>query len=127
MNVLLTRLKRARKVRLESELEDKSVETYLLKLGALFATPKGFLASMIFGGIAYLAPIWMVVFVILIFVIVDFILNFSIFHEIQRLDLRVLCHEFKKKSKKLDFWSNPSFMVSILKWHPRCSRAFSNF
>lgn len=70
---IMTRLSKARQSRLSHELQDKSVETYLIKLGALFATPKGLAASFIAGGIAYLAPIGMVVFVICIFVIVDFI------------------------------------------------------
>lgn len=73
MNVFFDKLAKARKNRLLHELEDKSVETYLIKLGALFATPKGFAVSLVFSGIAYLAPIWMVVFVIFIFVLVDFI------------------------------------------------------
>ena len=72
MNDILTRLSKARKQRLNRELEDKSVETYLIKLLALFATPKGFGLSLVFAGIAYLSPIWMVVFVICIFVMVDF-------------------------------------------------------
>jgi len=66
-------MSRERKRRLQNELEDKSVETYLIKLGALFATPKGFGLSLIFAGIAYLTPIWMIIFVIFIFVGVDFI------------------------------------------------------
>jgi phage-related holin len=73
MKEIITRFTRARKMRLQAELEDKSVETYLIKLGTLFATPKGFVLSLIFGGIAYFSPIWMVVLVICIFVVVDFI------------------------------------------------------
>ena len=73
MKDIITRLSMARKERLSRELEDKSVETYLIKLFALFATPKGFILSLLFAGIAYLSPIWMVVFVICIFVMVDFI------------------------------------------------------
>lgn len=73
MKDILTKLANARKERLRRELEDKSVETYLLKLLALFATPKGFGLSLLFAGLAYLSPIWMVVFVICVFVMVDFI------------------------------------------------------
>lgn len=73
MKDILTRLANARKARLSCELEDKSVETYLIKLGSIFATPGGIGLSFVFAGIAYLTPIWMVVFVICIFVMVDFI------------------------------------------------------
>jgi phage-related holin len=70
---LITRLTEARRKRLSHELEDKSVETYLLKLSTLFATPKGFCLSALSGILAYFSPIWMVMLVICIFVIVDFI------------------------------------------------------
>ena len=66
-------MSKARQKRLQYELEDKSVETYLYKLFALFATPKGFLLSLLFGTAAYFTPIGMVILVIIIFVTVDFL------------------------------------------------------
>jgi phage-related holin len=70
---LITRLTEARRKRLKHELEDKSIETYLIKLGGLFLTPKAFCLSALSGIMAYFTPISMVLLVLLIFVIVDFV------------------------------------------------------
>lgn len=73
MKKLISRITNARKRRLTNELENKSVETYLIKLSTIFTTPTGFMLSMITAVMAYFAPIWIVMLVLLIFVVVDFV------------------------------------------------------
>lgn len=55
------------------EKKMRNISSYFLNLGLLFATPQGWLASILTMVLAYFSPIYMIIIIICIFVIMDLI------------------------------------------------------